>query len=347
MKKTHLSTFNEGGYAEYRIPGIVCTNKNTLLAYCEARSGGTDWGKIEIALWRGEPAPTEDDPAARSWSDKSILVPSVSGETVNNANMIVDGDLIGFIYHVNYRRAFYMESTDDGRSWSEPREITQAFDEFRDRVEWNVCASGPSHGTRLSNGRLIMPCWIGGTPEDPYAHWPNRAGVIYSDDHGENWHAGGLILDDRLPNNNESVIAELSDGKVMINMRSDLPEGLRTVAVSSDGGETFSEFRTEPQLRDPGCSAGMATYKGKIYFTNCDNAPSEEDSRINLKLKVSGDDGRTWEEAAYIEERAGYSDVCVDRNGNVYCFYECERPEVHNGSFPQLHLTVAECLTAE
>ena len=45
MKKTHLSTFNEGGYAEYRIPGIVCTNKNTLLAYCEARSGGTDWGK--------------------------------------------------------------------------------------------------------------------------------------------------------------------------------------------------------------------------------------------------------------------------------------------------------------
>ena len=335
--KTHLSTYAQGGYAEYRIPGIVCTKRNTLLAYCEARSGNTDWGKIEIILWRGEATPE-----GRVWSEYSVLVPSRGGETVNNANMIVDGDLICFIYHINYRWAFYMESVDDGRSWSEPREITAVFDEFRDRVNWTVCASGPSHGIAMKSGRLVQPVWVGGNEFDPFCHTPSYAGVIYSDDDGENWHAGSLIVDEELSNANETVAAELSDGSLMINMRSDYPDGCRTAARSADGGETFGKFYPEEKLPDPGCSAGMTSYEGKIYFTNCANKPDEGDSRINLMLKCSGDDGATWEELGLIEERAGYSDVCADMDGKIYCFYECERPEVHNGSFPQLHLTVAE-----
>ena len=36
-EKTDLFESNTGGYALYRIPGIVATRKGTLLAYCEAR----------------------------------------------------------------------------------------------------------------------------------------------------------------------------------------------------------------------------------------------------------------------------------------------------------------------
>ena len=32
-----IFTGNTGGYAIYRIPGLVVTSKGTLLAYCEAR----------------------------------------------------------------------------------------------------------------------------------------------------------------------------------------------------------------------------------------------------------------------------------------------------------------------
>ena len=336
--KIHLSTFNEGDYAEYRIPGIVCTNKNTLLAYCEGRSGGTDWGRIEIILWRSEaPAPGETQ---RHWSDYTVLVPSVNDQTVNNANMIVDGDTLHFIYHTDYKRVFYQKSTDDGISWSEPKEITYAFDQFQKRKHWVVNASGPSHGIAMKSGRLVMPVWIGGNDDDPHAHWPSCTGVIYSDDRGETWQAGALIQHPAIPSSSEAVLAELSDGSLMINTRNDNEQGLRAVAISRDGGETFEESYFDKQLPDPQCSAGMTQSEGKIYFTNCDNLPMDGDSRINLTLKVSMDDGKTWKILTKIEDRAGYSDVCVDKNGHIYCFYECERPKEHDGSFPQLHLTV-------
>ena len=38
---------------------------------------------------------------------------------------------IEFLYCVNYARAFSMRSTDDGVTWSQPVEITAAFESFR------------------------------------------------------------------------------------------------------------------------------------------------------------------------------------------------------------------------
>src|SRR3954465_6392863 len=52
-EKTDLFEANTGGYAHYRIPGIVATPKGTLLAYCEARkSARGDWGTIDVFLRR-------------------------------------------------------------------------------------------------------------------------------------------------------------------------------------------------------------------------------------------------------------------------------------------------------
>ena len=337
MKKVHLSTYNEGGYAEYRIPGIICTEKNTLLAYCEARCGGTDWGKIEIILWRSED-PGEGE---RSWSEFSILVPSHNEETVNNANMIADGDRIHFIYHINYKRAFYMFSDDDGITWSEPTEITCAFDEFKEKHDWYLCASGPSHGIKLSCGRLIQPCWIAFNPDDPeHGHTPSWAGCIYSDDRGATWHAGGLILEECITDGSETVSAELSNGDVMLNIRN--TSGFRGVAYSHDKGESFDPAFLDENLIDPICSAGMTTIGDTVYFVNCEHERGEEDVRINLWLKKSTDCGKTWQKVIMVEKRAGYPDLIADKTGKLYCFYECERPLENNSSFPQLHLTVAE-----
>ena len=57
LDKQNIFTAHEGGYDVYRIPGIVVTNRGTVLAFCEARElpknrTGADWAKIDILMRR-------------------------------------------------------------------------------------------------------------------------------------------------------------------------------------------------------------------------------------------------------------------------------------------------------
>ena len=76
-------------------------------------------------------------------------------------------------------------STDDGATWSPPREITQSVGHF---------AAGPGIGIQLSSGRLVIPGY-------------SKAGsrVIFSDDHGQTWRAGAPVKNKGC---NESQVVE-------------------------------------------------------------------------------------------------------------------------------------------
>src|SRR5256885_781652 len=52
VEQTLLFELGQGGYENYRIPGLVVTAKGTLLATCEARQGN-DWGVTDVVLRRG------------------------------------------------------------------------------------------------------------------------------------------------------------------------------------------------------------------------------------------------------------------------------------------------------
>ena len=55
IEKIDLFQAAAADYALYRIPGIVVTQKGTVLAFCEARKGtANDWGIIDIMLRRSE-----------------------------------------------------------------------------------------------------------------------------------------------------------------------------------------------------------------------------------------------------------------------------------------------------
>ena len=41
-------------YTNHRIPGMIVTEKGTLLAYCEARTAANDWALMDIMLQRSE-----------------------------------------------------------------------------------------------------------------------------------------------------------------------------------------------------------------------------------------------------------------------------------------------------
>ncbi len=69
-------------------------------------------------------------------------------------------------------------------------------------------------------------------------------GVIYSDDHGKTWQAGG-----KAPTSpNETQVAELADGSLMLNARG-VPH--RAVVVSRDSGVPWSTPNVDPVLTDP------------------------------------------------------------------------------------------------
>src|SRR5688500_16285986 len=136
----------EGGYEQYRIPGLVVTPKGSLLAYCEARAKPlSDWGRIDLLYRRSTdggrtwdaPRPLAKPPADAKKNPVAIerKVGNPDGITMNNPVAISDAaaGVVHVLYCVEYARCFYMRSTDDGVTFSEPVEITATFEKFRDR----------------------------------------------------------------------------------------------------------------------------------------------------------------------------------------------------------------------
>lgn len=331
-----------GGYKLYRIPGIVVTRKGTILAYTEARrTGSGDWDTIDIVMRRSTdsgktfspqrviahaPGAIERSPVAleRKQSRPDDI-------TYNNPVAIADRDGgVHFLFCLEYMRAFYMRSDDDGKTFSTPVEITPAFNAFRPEYAWRVLATGPGHGIQLRSGRLLVPVWLSlGTAGN--GHHPSVTATIYSDDHGKTWHRGDIAVANtpEFPDPNESAAVELADGTVMLNVRTEAKENRRTVVMSKDGATHWSEPRLDESLPDPICFASIVRSGHHLLFVNPDNLTRADGKdlrskdRVNLTIRLSNDGGAHWIAKRSIEPGAtGYADLAVMPGGTILCLYE-------------------------
>jgi sialidase-1 len=252
-----------------------------------------------------------------------------SGEvTYNNPVAIADRrtGAVHFLFCLEYMRAFYLRSEDDGKSFSPPVEITNAFEGFRaDYPNWRVLAIGPGHGIQLRNGRLLASVWLS-TGTGGHAHRPSVAGTIYSDDGGRTWKAGGIAIPNTADfvNPSEATVAELSDGRVMFNGRTEAKQRRRVVAVSGDGAAAWSAPRFDEALLEPVCFGSLIRLgRKRLAFVN----PASTSRRENLTLRWSEDNGATWSGRKVLEPgAAGYADLAVDQRGNVWCLFEAGTP---------------------
>ena len=158
----------EGGYHTYRIPSLLATPQGSLLAFCEGRRGGRgDAGDIDVVLRRSTDG-------GRTWGDVAAVWDDGPNTCGNPCPVVAaDGRIVLLLTH-NFgddteaeiksrtgrgsRTVWVCESSDDGLTWSPPREITK--DAKRD--DWTWYATGPGVGIRLAHGphagRLVIPC---------------------------------------------------------------------------------------------------------------------------------------------------------------------------------------------
>lgn len=354
LEQQMLFTADQDGYALYRIPGLIVTAKGTVLAYCEARrTGKSDWDTIDIMLRRSTdggktfgprmelaevPGPKEKNPVALAQK-----LADATDVTYNNAVGFADRDgTVHFLYCLEYCRCFYIRSNDDGVTFTDPVEITGAFEKYRSEYDWKVLATGPAHGIQLKSGRLIVPVWLS-TGTGGHAHRPSVTSTIYSDDHGKTWHAGDIAV----PNTdewvfpNETVVVELADGRVMLNVRSESKQHRRLVTISPDGATNWSRPRFDEALLEPICMASIVRFsteqtgdKNRIVFANPHNlsrldgkeTPGKSRDRRNISIKLTYDEGKTWPVSKVLEPGySAYSDLAVLPDGTILCLYETGR----------------------
>lgn len=311
MKKCeNIELENALGYERVRIPGIICLDSGTLISYFELRMSAGDWSVIDIGM-------RKSTDGGKTWSKRKILVSGENENTVNNPLMIADNGTVHFLYCVNYHNVFYMKSIDEGESWSSPLELTKSIREQTKDFFWTCIATGPTHGIRLSSGRLLVPVWLAYNKDDEKSHHPSVISTLYSDDGGESWKSGKIFS--KLCDPSEFAVAELENGRVIANIRHENTEKCRATGEINENAEIVNVhfFRSLP---DPVCCAGLCSFGNELFFTNCEN----ESERKDLTLKRICDESIS--EKLYLSETAGYSDVCITADKEyVIVIYEHEK----------------------
>jgi sialidase-1 len=332
----------EEAYVTHRIPGLICTPNGVLIISVESRRPGenTDWTQNDLRLRRSLDG-------GRTWEAPTVLMASEAygGGPMHNLCFIADRDekCVHALFSHDYHRTFYIRSNDDGKTWTKPVDITAVYDPWRVAHFMDARAAGIGHSIQLSTGRMIVPVWVSKVPRPN--HGPNRTGVIYSDDHGRTWRAGGLVPD-TIACCNEAQPIQLADGRVLLNMRNQGEGRRRAMSISADGVYDWSEPRYEPALLDPQCHASMIRHRlpkedgpGRMVycgvgvlepFHHNPELPWGHYRRELLTLRVSSDEGKTWPIARRLttdpDVYAGYSDLAVLPDGTILCVYEYGGP---------------------
>jgi sialidase-1 len=238
------------------------------------------------------------------------------------------------------REAWYKTSADQGQTWSAPVNITLQV--HRPRMphinpayafaeDWRAYANTPGHGMQFAAGPYKGRIYIAanhsqGGPrsagEDYYAHG------YFTDDHGKSFSLGQTVPE---PGGNESMATELSQGKLLMNVRNQSGDvRARIVARSSDGGMRWDTTYFNRQLPDPVNQGSILTIgrkKGRAIVAFCNAADTQR--RDNLTVRISFDEGETWPRQYLVakspdarQDYAAYSDLVKTGRKTLGVLYE-------------------------
>ena len=202
------------------------------------------------------------------------------------------------------------KSTDDGRTWSEPVNLTCMCK----NKEWWLWAPAPGHGITLRDGTLVFPTQGRDSTGRGFSN------ITWSKDNGKTWKTSTAAS----RGTTENMVVQLRDGSVMINMRdgtnrtNSSGSNGRVIAVSQDLGKTWTSHPTSRgSLIEPACMASLHKHiytengekKSILLFSN----PNSKSGRHHMTINVSFDDGASWPEKNWIllDEGLGRGYSCL------------------------------------
>ncbi|WP_236718415.1 exo-alpha-sialidase [Actinoplanes sp. TFC3] len=291
-------TLNGTRYHSFRIPSLLRTTKDTLLAFAEGRAeSNRDYGNINLMVKR-----STDDGASWSalaevvgtgqgtWGNPTAVVERTSGTILlflswNPAGLSQNGaDGTTRISAWGERRVklFTSSKQEDGRTWHGPVDLTAAVTpkKHADGSEWAWDAVGPGAGIETSSGRLVIPA-------------TNR--TIYSDDGGTTFHSAPMARGQEVTG--ESSVLELTDGRLMRNdtavkAKWETAKNRWIARGTVEGG--FTAYTPDPHLPDPHAQASVLRYNldttPRIMFLNS----ASTTNRRAMTIRVSTDEAVTW-----------------------------------------------------
>ncbi|TFV94793.1 exo-alpha-sialidase [Algoriphagus kandeliae] len=320
IKAQETLVFEAGkeGHAIYRIPAIISLPNGELLAFAEGRvNGSDDFGDVNLVMKRSLDG-------GYTWSPLQTLIDYDSLQAGNPAPVVdrlnpnyPEGVIFLFYntgnnheYDVRMNRGvrevWMIKSFDLGRTWTEPENITQQVHKpnnpdfnpfYKNPEDWRHYANTPGHAFQFQSGPHKGRIFVAanhstGNPKEDWSDY--QAHGFFTDDGGKSF---GISESVEIPGSNESIAAELSNGRMIMSIRNQKGDiRQRILAYSSDGGKSWVEAYFEEELPDPVCQGSILDIgekEGKTILAHSNAADPLE--RNYLTIKISYDEGKTWD----------------------------------------------------
>lgn len=332
-----LWTASQAQARYYRIPTIVRTADGGIAAFTDYRYDNTeDLGKpasghkIDVVMrksmdngvtWSAEQTVAAGDgstEAGYGYGDPAVVC-TKSGKIIclmaAGKNSYPNGML-----HMGYS-----ESTDNGATWSKPKDIYSAIN--KNGLSFQSVFTTAGKGITFDNGRVAfaMNGKVNGTTNEY---------ILYSDDEGATWTVMPTAV---YTGGDESKLEIMNDNSLILSVRrggwNSMANRGYNRSTGDASGDGIAEWGTQgiwgSEMNANGCNADI------LYYNRSTENASRMDMmlhsltktfstyRRDLRLYMSFDQGVTWQEAYQLQPGyAAYSSMQKLANGDLAIIYE-------------------------
>lgn len=277
-KQVLFTNKNQDKVSCYRIPSIVKAPNGDLVAVVDERHNSCGDLIYNRNINLAQRISTD---GGETWSEPKTIIDFPDGKSASDPSMIVDKKTKEIFMFYNYMdhdipdkefRFHFLKSNDNGRTWSEPTDITDQITPTEWKKDFKFITSG--RGIQTKKGWLL----------NTIVRLKDGVYVFGSKDHGKTWFRTPAVA----KNADETHVVETRRGKWMLNARVQ-KLGHRKIFTSDDYGNSWTEYIDE-ELIDPACNASTLAFGKRLLFSNLHS----QKNRVNLGVKASKDRGKTW-----------------------------------------------------
>ena len=271
-------------------------DKDASVIMKTSSDGGKTWGSLQTLSPQGQTHYANGaglyDRMNKRLVVQYVFIPGGSTKPVKNATY------------------FQITSSDDGRTWSNPRDITRLLAACNPGGTGNMQVQSAGSKVQTPTGRLV---WAG---HDHAGH----VCVWFSDDGGETYSTAPIVRGNEV----SIAVADFTGNNQMLYMNGRPQDGMsghRAQYYSRDNGQSWEGPTQSPLMGDEGggCEGSVLSVHGVLYFLE----PAGK-KRVAMVAHCSRDQGKTWPSSTGLNggARGGYSGMVGRADGMIVAVWE-------------------------